>query len=47
MVLDEQGRAGRSIGLMHDLPIGFDPGVADAWACKTCLPKALRWRSSR
>jgi 4-alpha-glucanotransferase len=39
-LLDEQvRRAGRSIGLLHDLPIGFDPGGADAWAWQDLLAK--------
>jgi 4-alpha-glucanotransferase len=32
-LLDEQlAQASRACTLMHDLPIGFDPGGADAWA---------------
>jgi 4-alpha-glucanotransferase len=39
-LLDEQVRkAGRSIGLLHDLPIGFDPGGADAWSWQDLLAK--------
>jgi 4-alpha-glucanotransferase len=39
-LLDEQvRRAGGQIGLMHDLPIGFDPGGADAWVWQDLLAK--------
>src|SRR6185503_8410019 len=37
-LLDDQvRRAGSQIGLMHDLPIGFDPGGADAWVWQDLL----------
>ncbi|HEY3198879.1 MAG TPA: 4-alpha-glucanotransferase [Nitrospirales bacterium] len=39
-LIDEQvRRAGGEMGLMHDLPIGFDPGGADAWVWQDLLAK--------
>ena len=37
-LLDEQlRRAGQSVGLLRDLPVGFDPDGADAWAWQDLL----------
>lgn len=39
-LLDDQlSRAGEAIPLLQDLPIGFDPGGADAWAWQDLLAK--------
>ena len=37
-LLDEQlARASRDLRVVHDLPVGFDPGGADAWAWQDVL----------
>ena len=39
-LLDRQfARASRTLPLVHDLPIGFDPGGADAWMWQDLLAK--------
>jgi 4-alpha-glucanotransferase len=41
-LLDEQlARAGAELRLMHDLPVGFDPGGADAWAWQDVLAPGI------
>lgn len=41
-LLDEQlARAAAELPLLHDLPIGFDPGGADAWAWQDLLAGAV------